>query len=125
MTPLIREAKNVLMSYRRLTRLTGRFYSLDELYRLTPESFFNEATEPYGGDGSCLQNRLAIIKSWQTLIRKEQEVLYYAYLAQEAIRMSEIADKMGYSLKSVEKFKAQGSKNFIQAFKSQVHPDCG
>lgn len=119
MTPLIREAKNVLMNYRRLARLTGCSYSLDEIYRVTEESFMSEATVPQFAGEHCLNCQLAIITAWQSLPSKEQQVIFYTYLGKEPMRMIEIAEKMDYSLKSVEKFKAQGSMRFLSEFKQR------
>lgn len=117
MTPHFREAKYVLMKYRRLARLTGCLYSLGELHQVTQQSLSGNAISSQDESESYLNHQIAIITAWQSLPKKEREVLYYSYFCMEPMKMVEIAAKMNYSLKSIERYKSLGCKNFIREFK--------
>lgn len=114
-------AKEILKNYRQLARLTGKFLTMTELEKLPIcNASIAMPDTPLQTLEQFESERQAIIKAWQLLDIKERATLFYAYFCKDPMTMQQIAAMMKYSKKSVEKWKNQGSKNFLKTYKNGV-----
>jgi ArpU family phage transcriptional regulator len=62
----------------------------------------------------------AIIEAWQRLDDRSRTVIYYAYLARERYTVRDIAFKMDYSDRSINRIKDMACVDFACAYKNGV-----
>lgn len=115
------QGKEILTLYRRFARLTGSFYTYDELQVLTIEEYSTKLpVRPVSSTSEYFMEKMAILKAWQQLREHERLVLYYSYFSLEKFSIAAIADEINYSKKSVEVFKRSGIENFVTLYKNGI-----
>lgn len=112
------EIKQVLYTYRRLARLTGRFHTLDELRGLKVLEYSCLMPEkPLETNKEYQLEKNTIIKAWQGLGKVEQIVLFHAYMNIEPKSNECIAEELSYSKRNIERLKRQGIISFSKKYK--------
>ena len=112
------EPREALSAYRRLARLTGRFYTLDELGALNVVEYSCfMPKKPLETNKEYQLEKNTIIKAWQGLDKVGQTILYHAYMNIEPQSNECIARELNYSIRNIERLKYQAITIFSKQYK--------
>ena len=116
-----KNARNVLKHYRRLERIAGRS-AIDVRSPIITDMpkgdrYGNSAEDAILQRMDAEAERDAILVAIMSLSLESRHVLYYSFCTQERYSNAGIARQMGYSIRTIEDYKATALIEFAEAYR--------